>query len=93
MILGLYPTVIGAVRDLDIQTLAYVAVGCVVGIVSFEAFGAAGSISPITGGLVGFMMGSLGKIWPWQRTISYQIKEDGNGAGDAGTGDAKPITS
>ena len=81
LILGLYPTVIGAVRDLDIQTLAYVAVGCVVGIVSFSKLLAAllDRFHTITVAvLVGFMMGSLGKIWPWQRTISYQIKEDGN---------------
>ena len=80
LILGLYPTVIGAVRDLDIQTLAYVAVGCVVGIVSFSKLLAAllDRFHTITVAvLVGFMMGSLGKIWPWQRTISYQIQEDG----------------
>ena len=27
--------------------------------------------------LVGFMLGSLTKIWPWKYTTSYQIKSDG----------------
>ena len=28
--------------------------------------------------LTGFMVGSLAKLWPWQQTLSYQLKPDGS---------------
>ena len=28
--------------------------------------------------LIGFMLGSLAKLWPWKNTTSYQIKGDGS---------------
>jgi putative membrane protein len=81
LILGLYQAVIGAVRDFDIETIAYVAMGCAVGIVSFARLLSMllDRFHNVTVAiLVGFMLGSLGKIWPWQCTVSYQIKEDGS---------------
>ena len=81
LILGLYQTVIAAVRDFDLVTLSYVGLGCLVGIVSFSRILSAllthfreSTIAL----LVGFMMGSLTKLWPWKHTTSYQIKADGS---------------
>ena len=28
--------------------------------------------------LTGFMLGSLGKLWPWKVTVTYRIRSDGS---------------
>ena len=81
LILGLYQTVITAIKDFELLTLSYVGAGCVVGIVSFSRLLSIlldryHKLTVAT--LMGFMLGSLNKIWPWQRTVSYQIKDDGS---------------
>ena len=78
--LGLYQTVIGAIKDLDLMTLSWVGLGCIVGILAFSRVLSMllAKFHDITVGvLVGFMVGSLLKIWPWKHTTSYQIKADG----------------
>ena len=80
LILGLYQVVINAVKDFDLLTVGYVAAGCVVGLLSFSRV-----LSLLLSRyhdltislLVGFMLGSLTKIWPWRHTTSYQIKPGG----------------
>ena len=81
LVLGLYQTVISAIRDLELMTLAYVAMGCAVGLIAFARVLSAmldryhnATVSV----LVGFMLGSLEKIWPWKRTTSYLIRDDGS---------------
>jgi putative membrane protein len=81
LILGLYQTVINAVRDLELLTLTYVALGCAVGLISFSHILSLllRRFHDVTVAvLVGFMVGSLFKIWPWKHTTSYQIKSDGS---------------
>lgn len=81
LVLGLYQTVITAVKDLELITLGWVAAGCVVGLLSFSRI-----LSLLlkhfhdttVALLCGFMVGSLMKIWPWKHTTSYQIKSDGS---------------
>lgn len=81
LILGLYAYVISAVSRLDVLTLATLAAGCVVGLVSFSRL-----LSHLLHGyrdqtlavLTGFMMGSLFKLWPWKSTVSYQLQSDGS---------------
>lgn len=66
LILGQYQFVLGAVRALDIASLASVALGCVVGIVGFSRILSwlLKHYEAITvAALVGFMLGSLRKIW------------------------------
>jgi putative membrane protein len=80
LILGLYQTVIGAIKNLEILTLSYIALGCAVGLVSFSRLIAillARFHNITVSVLVGFMLGSLVKIWPWKHTTSYQITADG----------------
>lgn len=80
LILGLYHVVINAVKDFDLLTLGYVAAGCVVGLLSFSRVLSLllSRYHDLTVSLlVGFMLGSLTKIWPWRHTTSYQIKPDG----------------
>ncbi len=81
LILGLYQTVINAIKDFEFLTLAYVGMGCVVGIVAFsQILGVllARFRNVTMAVLTGFMLGSLMKIWPWKHTTSYQIKPDGS---------------
>lgn len=81
LILGLYAFVIDAVRHFDFITLSILAVGCVVGLVSFAQI-----LSRLfryfrdetLATLAGFMLGSLIKLWPWKSTLSYQIQADGS---------------
>ncbi|MCQ4312051.1 DUF368 domain-containing protein [Pseudomonas stutzeri] len=80
VLLGLYPVVLGAVKNLDIAVLAIFAAGCLVGILSFArvlswmlerwrdltlAF------------LTGLMLGSLNKVWPWKETLTWRIDSHG----------------
>lgn len=80
LILGLYQTVIHALRDFDFATIFYLAAGCVVGLISFAQLLSMllrRFHNPTLAVLTGFMLGSLLKIWPWKHTTSYQIKADG----------------
>jgi len=80
VLLGLYPVVLAAVKNLDIGVLAIFMSGCLVGILSFArllswmldrwrdltlAF------------LTGLMIGSLNKVWPWKETLTWRTGSDG----------------
>ncbi len=81
LILGQYDYVLNAVKNFNIFVLAPVALGAVVGIVSFarilswmlKKYHAVAVAS-----LIGFMIGSLRKIWPWKETIETMIDRHGN---------------
>ena len=80
LILGLYQTVILAIRDFELLVLAYVGVGCAVGIIAFSRILSvllARFHNATVAVLVGIMIGALPKIWPWKRTTSYLIGDDG----------------
>ena len=81
LILGLYGFVIEAIKTLDIVNLAIVGAGSIVGLVSFSQVLArlfSHYKNETLAVLTGFMLGSLGKLWPWKNTISYQIQPDGS---------------
>jgi len=80
VLLGLYPVVLGAVKDLDLAVMSIFAAGCLVGLLSFArvlswmldrwrdltlAF------------LTGLMLGSLNKVWPWKETLTWRIDSHG----------------
>lgn len=80
VLLGLYPVVLAAVKNLDIGVLAIFMAGCLVGILSFArllswmldrwrdltlAF------------LTGLMVGSLNKVWPWKETLTWRLDSHG----------------
>ncbi len=81
LMLGLYRFVLEAIKDLDLMVLLVLGLGCGIGIVSF-----AGLLKrllqfyhdEVLALLTGFMLGSLVKLWPWQHTLSYQLKPDGS---------------
>jgi len=80
LLLGLYPVVLGAVKELDLLVLAIFASGCLAGLLGFSrllnwllhrwrdltlAF------------LAGLMIGSLNKVWPWKQTVSWVSNSHG----------------
>ena len=80
LLLGVYANTLRAIAELDLLHLAVLAAGCATGLLSFaQLLGwlferARASVLAL---LVGFMTGSLIKLWPWQRIVSYIIDERG----------------
>jgi putative membrane protein len=69
VLLGKYGYVLGAISTLDLARLLPVAVGGVIGLLSFTrllAWLLARAEALTLSLLAGFMLGSLRKVWPWQ---------------------------
>lgn len=69
LLLGLYPAVVEAVHQRDLVVVAWVAVGCAIGILVFSRF--LNWIlrrwhDRVMGFMLGFILGALIKVWPWQ---------------------------
>ena len=72
VLLGKYQYVLGAVNDRNFLILLYVAAGAAVGIITiaqvlgwlFKRYH-----DPTVAVLIGLMVGSLRKVWPWKETI------------------------
>ncbi|GAB3653455.1 DUF368 domain-containing protein [Echinicola sediminis] len=80
LILGKYETILSAVNQRDFLTLGIFAVGCIVGILSFSRLISwmlkhhhAVTIAVLSG----FMLGSINKIWPWKKVLSYRMSSSG----------------
>ncbi|CAN5214085.1 DUF368 domain-containing protein [soil metagenome] len=72
VLLGAYQPVTEAARDFDVKTLGIVAIGAVVGLLSFSRIlkWLFENYSNITlAVLTGFIAGSLNKIWPWKKVL------------------------
>lgn len=76
LLLGKYQYIIQAVGELKIGILALFAVGAAVGIISFShllSWLLRRYKNVTVALLMGFMIGSLNKVWPWKETLeSYQ---------------------
>lgn len=73
VLLGKYQFVLGAVNDRDIVTIAIVGAGAVIGLVSFAQV--LGWLLKryhdlAVAVLIGLMLGSLRKIWPWKEVLA-----------------------
>lgn len=80
VLLGLYPVVLGAVKNLDIAILAVFSAGCLLGLLSFSRLLSwmLEHVRDLTlATLTGIMLGSLGKVWPWKQTLSWQTNSRG----------------
>ena len=80
LILGQYAYVIEAIKNLDIVTLLPFALGCGLGLMAFARvlswlFAHYERITLTL--LVGFMLGSLRKIWPFKVTLETMIDRHG----------------
>ena len=80
VLLGLYPVVLGAVRNFDLAVMATFAAGCMLGLLSFAKL-----LSWLLkrwrdltlAFLTGLMLGSLNKVWPWKETLTWQTNSHG----------------
>ena len=81
LILGQYDHVLRAVSERDIVTIVIVGVGAVVGLAVFSrVLGWLLRNWPqlTIASLVGFMIGSLWKIWPWKECIVEDLDRHGD---------------
>ena len=69
VLLGLYPTIIGALNELHLDILSTFGVGGLIGLMAFSRFlvklKAHETTVVIT--MCGFLIGSLDAIWPWKQ--------------------------
>lgn len=74
LLLGQYATILAAVNDRDLATIAVVGAGAVIGLLLFARVLRRllnRWHDPTLGVLVGFMAGSLVKIWPWRECSEF----------------------
>ena len=80
LLLGKYMYIMEAVTELNIGVLAIFAVGAIVGIVSFShvlSWLLAKWHDATVTMLMGFMIGSLNKVWPWKQTLETYLDSHG----------------
>ncbi len=68
LVLGLYPTIIGAAADRDLGILILFAIGAVLGLAAFSTFLnwlLARAHDVVLAALIGLMVGSVRVLWPW----------------------------
>lgn len=75
VLLGAYKTILEAVHSRDLQKIAVVGAGAIVGLLSFSKllkwlFSTYKNLT--LSGLTGFIFGSLNKIWPWKEALSQK---------------------
>ena len=76
VLLGKYHFFINAINERDFASLAFAAIGAVIGLVTFAQvltwlFRRYHDITVAT--LAGFMLGSLREIWPWKETLESVV--------------------
>ena len=80
LILGQYTFILNAVKTFDLVSVLSVALGCVVGIIGFArvlSWLLKHYEQATIAVLVGFMVGSLRKIWPWKITLETMVDRHG----------------
>ncbi|WP_339925777.1 DUF368 domain-containing protein [uncultured Cyclobacterium sp.] len=80
LILGKYEYILNAVNEKDFAVLAVFALGCITGLLLFSRVISwfLKNYHAITlSFLSGFMIGSINKIWPWKKILSYRMSSSG----------------
>lgn len=80
VLLGLYPAILGAVKSFDFATLAIFSAGCLLGLMSFSkvlSWLLQHARDVTLSFLAGVLLGSLGKVWPWKQTLTWQTNSSG----------------
>lgn len=80
LVMGKYEYILNALLERDILTLSVFILGCIIGILASSR-----AISwllkhhhAITIALLsGFMLGSINKLWPWKKVLSYRLSSSG----------------
>jgi len=80
VLLGAYKPILDAVNQKDLKTIAIVGLGTIVGLLSFSRILKwlfANYKNYTLAVLTGFIAGSLNKIWPWKKVLTYRINSHG----------------
>jgi len=80
LILGKYEYVLQAVNDRDVFVLVVFALGCITGLLLFSrviSWFLKNYHGVTLSFLSGFMIGSINKIWPWKKILSYRMSSSG----------------
>ncbi|MAZ95981.1 MAG: DUF368 domain-containing protein [Flavobacteriales bacterium] len=80
LLLGAYSTVLEAVANRDITTIALVGIGAISGLLLFSKglkFIFERYYNTTIALLSGFLLGSLNKLWPWKEPLETFIKHEG----------------
>lgn len=78
LILGKYSYVLGALGDLNLWVIAPFACGALIGITTFSrvvAWALTRFHDPVLAGLVGLLLGSLWRIWPYQHVTTVIVRD------------------
>ena len=81
LIMGQYDYVLSAVSNRDLPPILYVGLGAVVGIIAFSrilSFLLSHYYNVTVALLVGFMVGSLWKIYPWRQCLESDLDRHGD---------------
>ncbi|WP_299123728.1 DUF368 domain-containing protein [uncultured Tenacibaculum sp.] len=80
VLLGAYKPVLAAINNRDITTIAAVGLGAIIGLLSFSRvlkYLFANYKNFTLAALTGFIIGSLNKIWPWKKVLTYRTNSHG----------------
>ncbi|WP_153449039.1 DUF368 domain-containing protein [Vibrio algicola] len=80
LLLGIYPTILAAVKSLDLGIISLFAIGAVCGLLTFShllAWLLKRHRDATLIFLTGLMVGTLPKIWPWKETVSWMMNSHG----------------
>lgn len=80
LLLGFYGPVIEAVKSFNLPVLVIFAAGCAIGLLSFShllSWLLEKARVPTMAFLIGLMLGSLSKLWPWKETITTRVNSAG----------------
>ncbi|MFN3580995.1 MAG: DUF368 domain-containing protein [Pseudomonas sp.] len=81
LLLGLYTSILDAVKQFDLALIGVFVLGCITGLLSFSRvlswlLGHARNITLAF--LTGLLLGSLNKVWPWKQTLTWRVDSQGH---------------
>ncbi|QXP74295.1 DUF368 domain-containing protein [Tenacibaculum sp. AHE15PA] len=80
VLLGAYKPVLAAVNNRDFTTIAAIGAGAIIGLLSFSRvlkYLFANYKNYTLAVLTGFIIGSLNKIWPWKKALTFRTNSHG----------------
>ncbi len=81
VLLGMYGTIIGALKGLDLAVIAVFAIGAAAGLLCFSRllyWLMHRFHEPTMALLTGFLFGSLLVVWPWKQVLAWTTSSDGH---------------
>lgn len=79
LLLGLYPVIVDAIHERDLIVVLWVAIGCLIGILSVSRllqWSLKRWHDQVISTMLGFIVGALVKVWPWQSEGRYYFPSD-----------------